>query len=56
MRAMHICGDMKENLSGDDVKQMRDFVIKWLSYVNIEVIDIYGKNWLENWGETRREN
>lgn len=53
---MRTCGDMKENLSGDDVKQMRDLDIKWFIYVNIEVIDKDGKNWLENRGETRRKN
>lgn len=52
---MYTCGDMKENLSGDDVKHLRDLDIKWLIYVHIEVIDNNGKNWLENWGETRKK-
>lgn len=45
---MCACGDMKENLRGDDVKEWRDFDIKWLIYVIIEIFDENGKNWLEN--------
>lgn len=51
---MCACGDMKENLRGDDVKELRDLESKWLIYVIIEVIGKNGRNLLENWGEKRR--
>lgn len=52
---MYTCGDIKEHLSGDDVKEQKDLDIRWLIYMDVEVTEKDFKKWQEDHGEQRRE-
>lgn len=51
---MYTCGDIKERLSRDDVKEQKDLDIRWLIYMDVEVTEKDFKKWQEDYGEQRR--
>lgn len=37
--------DRKDDLNGDDVKELKDIDIRWLVYMGVEVTEKDGKNY-----------
>lgn len=40
--------DRKDDLNGDDVKELKDIYIRWLIYMSVEVTEKDGKNECED--------
>lgn len=47
VKAMCTC-DRKDDLNGDDVKELKDIDIRWLIYIGVEVTEKDGKNYWED--------